>query len=114
MTTVNPIPALQNNFIVAQTAGLFYHHKDSGIISAIASDIARVQYGRYQIGSALTIINPKTNGQMQFILTEYKTDRPSTHTNFTPDIDILAFIFKPVDKARAKALNITELKIFND
>lgn len=102
-TLINPSPVLSNNFTVKQRPGLFYHHKDSGIISAMASDL---MYERieYRILNTLTIINPKTNGSMEFILTEFKQ-----HND-----DFISFIFKPVDQTKAKNLNITELKIFND
>lgn len=109
MKTINPTqPRVKHSDIdtqVRQKPGLFMYHKETETISAEASTLSIHCRPSYAVCSIINIINPKTGGEMAFMLTEFQR---------CPDNDIQAFIYMPCQAAAAAKKGVKKLIIFND
>jgi hypothetical protein len=109
MKTINPVqPRVKHSSIdtqVRQKPGLFMYHKETGTISAEASTLSIYCQPSYAVCSIINVINPKTGGEMAFMLTEFQR---------CPVGEIQAFIYTPCRSTEASARGVKQLKIFND
>ncbi len=109
MRTIDPVqPRVKHSNIdtqVRQRPGLFKYHKETGTISAEASTLSIYCQPSYTVCSIINIINPKTGGEMAFMMTDIERDAEGEPTSF---------IYVPCKASEAESKQIKALKIFND
>lgn len=109
MKTIDPRqPRVQHTNIdtqVRQKPGLFKYNKATETISAEASTLSIYCQPSYTVCSIINIINPKTGGEMAFMMTDIERDAEGEPTSF---------IYVPCKASSAKKNQIKALKIFND